>query len=117
MATACPTTSAQEFADLPKGHNQPDPALQGYPALQLQKLQFRIQLVSDLYALTHYLTYKIGGGSPTMKSGNISLSGRSRVDWEIIVYGDHASAVPTFTINSFTGKRGGGSSRFDLEWP
>jgi hypothetical protein len=44
MATACPTTSAQEFAGLLTVHNQLDPALQWYPTLQLQKLQLRIQL-------------------------------------------------------------------------
>ena len=44
MATACPTTSAREFAGLLKDHNRPDLALQGYPALQLQRLQLRIQL-------------------------------------------------------------------------
>ncbi|HEX8687050.1 MAG TPA: hypothetical protein VF736_08065 [Pyrinomonadaceae bacterium] len=73
--------------------------------------------VGDLYALTYNLAYKIGGGSPTTKSGNIGLSGKSRVDWEVIVSGDHAPAVPTFTTNSFTGKRGGGSSGIDLDWP
>jgi hypothetical protein len=73
--------------------------------------------VVDLYALTYNFTYKIGSGSPTTKNGNIDLSGRSRVNWEVIDYGDHASAVPTFITNTFTGKRGGGSSGIDLDWP
>ena len=73
--------------------------------------------VGDLYALAYNLVYKIGGGSPITKSGYISLSGRSKVEWETIVSGEHAPAVPTFTTNSFTGKRGGGSSGIDLDWP
>jgi hypothetical protein len=72
--------------------------------------------VKDLHALDYDLTYKIGGGAPVTKSGTISLQGNSNKDG-VVAYGSNAPAKPTFTTNNFTGKRGGGSSGINLNWP
>src|SRR2546423_528442 len=44
MARVCPTTFAQEFAGLPKDHNQPDPILRECRALQPRMPRLRIRL-------------------------------------------------------------------------
>lgn len=72
--------------------------------------------VGDLYALDYNLTYKIGGGAAVTKSGSVALSGYSNKDG-VVAHGSNAPAKPTFTTNHFTGKRGGGSSGINLNWP
>lgn len=73
--------------------------------------------VGDLYGFDYNLTYKVGSGAPVNKSGSIDLNGDSRIDGGLVAFGSNAPAVPTFTTNHFTGKRGGGSSGINLDWP
>lgn len=72
--------------------------------------------VNDLYGLDYHVTYKIGGGAPVTSSGSIDLNGHSIKDG-VVAHGSNASAKPTFTAHSFTGKRGGGSSGINRTWP
>jgi hypothetical protein len=72
--------------------------------------------VNDLYAMSYSLTYNTVGNTPITLNGSKSLSGQSNVDGQIAT-GYTTIVLPTFTTNSFTGKRGGGSSGIDLDWP